>query len=73
MHYFSGKGCSESLESMHYCIGILSIAQILLGCAILICATVLNLWLEVKYKNFLVKKEFILSIDVFLGALRLTK
>lgn len=23
MHYFSGKGCSESLESMHYCIGIL--------------------------------------------------
>ena len=27
-----------------------SIAQILLGCAILICATVLNLWLEVKYK-----------------------
>lgn len=24
MHYFSGKGCSESLESMHYCIGILS-------------------------------------------------
>ena len=22
MHYFSGKGCSESLESMHYCIGI---------------------------------------------------
>ena len=37
-----------------------SIAQILLGCAILICATVLNLWLEVKYKNFLVKKDFIL-------------
>ena len=25
MHYFSGKGCSESLESMHYCIGILRI------------------------------------------------
>ena len=25
MHYFSGKGCSESLESMHYCIGILTI------------------------------------------------
>ena len=25
MHYFSGKGCSESLESMHYCIGILNI------------------------------------------------
>ena len=25
MHYFSGKGCSESLESMHYCIGILKI------------------------------------------------
>ena len=24
MHYFSGKGCSEFLESMHYCIGILS-------------------------------------------------
>lgn len=24
MHYFSGKGCSESLESMHYCIGILN-------------------------------------------------
>lgn len=24
MHYFSGKGCSESLESMHYCIGILT-------------------------------------------------
>ncbi|WP_270368180.1 hypothetical protein, partial [Eubacterium ramulus] len=24
MHYFSGKECSESLESMHYCIGILS-------------------------------------------------
>ena len=23
MHYFSGKGCSEFLESMHYCIGIL--------------------------------------------------
>lgn len=50
-----------------------SIAQILLGCAILICATVLNLWLEVKYKNFLVKKDFILSIAVFLGALILTK
>ena len=45
----------------------------LLGCAILICATVLNLWLEVKYKNFLVKKDFILSIAVFLGALILTK
>lgn len=44
-----------------------------LGCAILICATVLNLWLEVKYKNFLVKKDFILSIAVFLGALILTK
>lgn len=27
MHYFSGKGCSESLESMHYCIGILKIAK----------------------------------------------
>lgn len=50
-----------------------NIAQILLGCAILICATVLNLWLEVKYKNFLVKKDFILSIAVFLGALILTK
>ena len=25
MHYFSGKGCSEFLESMHYCIGILRI------------------------------------------------
>ncbi len=25
MHYFSGKGCSEFLESMHYCIGILNI------------------------------------------------
>ena len=25
MHYFFGKGCSESLESMHYCIGILMI------------------------------------------------
>ena len=25
MHYFSGKGCSESLESMHYCIGILNL------------------------------------------------
>ncbi|VYS82750.1 Uncharacterised protein [uncultured Blautia sp.] len=24
MHYFSGKGCFEFLESMHYCIGILS-------------------------------------------------
>ena len=24
MHYFSGKGCSEFLESMHYCIGILN-------------------------------------------------
>ena len=45
----------------------------LLGCAILICATVLNLWLEVKYKDFLVKKDFILSIAVFLGALILTK
>ena len=50
-----------------------SIVQILLGCAILICATVLNLWLEVKYKDFLVKKDFILSIAVFLGALILTK
>ena len=25
MHYFSGKGCSEFLESMHYCIGILNV------------------------------------------------
>lgn len=50
-----------------------SIAQILLGCAILICATVLNFWLEVKYKDFLVKKDFILSIAIFLGALILTK
>ena len=25
MHYFSGKGCSEFLESMHYCIGILTV------------------------------------------------
>lgn len=24
MHYFSGKGCSEFLEIMHYCIGILT-------------------------------------------------
>ena len=24
MHYFSGKWCSEFLESMHYCIGILT-------------------------------------------------
>ena len=24
MHYFSGKGCFEFLESMHYCIGILN-------------------------------------------------
>lgn len=30
MHYFSGKGCSESLESMHYCIGILNILSVLL-------------------------------------------
>ena len=29
MHYFSGKGCSESLESMHYCIGILIFILIL--------------------------------------------
>ena len=29
MHYFSGKGCSESLESMHYCIGILILAGLL--------------------------------------------
>jgi hypothetical protein len=49
------------------------IVQILLGCAILICATVLNFWLEVKYKDFLVKKDFILSIAIFLGALILTK
>ena len=28
MHYFSGKGCSESLESMHYCIGILKDTEI---------------------------------------------
>ena len=27
MHYFSGKGCSEFLESMHYCIGILTQAE----------------------------------------------
>lgn len=52
---------------------MISIKYIGLGCAILICATVLNLWLEVKYKNFLVKKDFILSIAVFLGALILTK
>lgn len=26
MHYFSGKGCSEFLESMHYCIGILTLS-----------------------------------------------
>lgn len=25
MHYFSGKGCSEFLEIMHYCIGILNV------------------------------------------------
>ena len=37
------------------------------------CATVLNFWLEVKYKDFLVKKDFILSIAIFLGALILTK
>ena len=30
MHYFSGKGCSEFLESMHYCIGILIYQSILL-------------------------------------------
>ena len=29
MHYFSGKGCSESLESMHYCIGILNLTYLL--------------------------------------------
>ena len=28
MHYFSGKGCFEFLESMHYCIGILSLTYI---------------------------------------------
>lgn len=28
MHYFSGKGCSESLESMHYCIGILTCTEV---------------------------------------------
>lgn len=28
MHYFSGKGCSEFLESMHYCIGILRINEL---------------------------------------------
>lgn len=27
MHYFSGKGCSEFLESMHYCIGILTLTM----------------------------------------------
>lgn len=27
MHYFSGKGCSEFLESMHYCIGILTLLK----------------------------------------------
>ena len=27
MHYFSGKGCSEFLESMHYCIGILRLTK----------------------------------------------
>ena len=27
MHYFSGKGCSEFLESMHYCIGILNLSE----------------------------------------------
>lgn len=50
-----------------------SIIQILLGCIILICVTVLNFWLEVKYKNFLVKKDFILSIAVFIGVLLLAK
>ena len=29
MHYFSGKGCSEFLESMHYCIGILTLEILL--------------------------------------------
>ena len=38
------------------------IVQILFGCTILICATVLNFWLEVTYKDFLVKKDFILNI-----------
>lgn len=28
MHYFSGKGCSEFLESMHYCIGILILCEL---------------------------------------------
>ena len=27
MHYFSGKGCSEFLEIMHYCIGILNMVS----------------------------------------------
>ena len=30
MHYFSGKGCSEFLESMHYCIGILILERLTL-------------------------------------------
>lgn len=49
------------------------IVQILFGCTILICATVLNFWLEVTYKDFLVKKDFILNIAIFLGVLILTK
>lgn len=28
MHYFSGKGCFEFLESMHYCIGILRLQKL---------------------------------------------
>ena len=41
MHYFSGKGCSESLESMHYCIGILkkSVGNVKAWCEVYAYAT----------------------------------
>ena len=43
MHYFSGKGCSEFLESMHYCIGILTNTLIVVGAVCCCMFLVLNI------------------------------
>ena len=58
MHYFSGKGCSEFLESMHYCIGILTHYMKMLQ------DLIAELGIHVKIKNpfqFKTKGEMILE------------
>ena len=65
MHYFSGKGCSEFLESMHYCIGILT--SCILNIYLFIYSVLADAKSDTIFRNLANYFNFTVSIRVIAG------